>query len=220
MLDLKNVQAVIFDMDGTMMDNMSYHSQAWMKFCKMHDVPFTEQEYLNKYAGKKNDEIFQGLFNGKLSRKEIDEYSEEKEQMYRGLYAPFIKEVDGLSDLIKLLKAKGLKIAVATTAPQENRDFGLIALGLEKSFDVIVGDEQVELGKPDPQIYLLTAEKLEVRPKKCLVFEDTPKGVESAKRAGMKVVGVMTSRSAKDLEQADFLIKTFSDVKLKGVSYD
>ncbi|OGY22830.1 MAG: hypothetical protein A2172_01925 [Candidatus Woykebacteria bacterium RBG_13_40_15] len=211
---LNNIEAVIFDMDGTMINNMPYHKKTWLEFCKRYGLSLTEEEFKNKYSGKKNDQIFKGLFNKNLSQEEINKYTEEKEQMYRDLYSPLIKEVDGLSDLIGMLKTSRIKLAIATTAPEKNRDLALKKLDLLGAFDVIVGDEEVKHGKPDPEIYLITAKKLQVAAEKCMVFEDSPPGVEAAKRAGMKVIGILTTHSKEELNKADLVINNFSELKL------
>jgi beta-phosphoglucomutase family hydrolase len=218
-LELKNIQAVIFDMDGTMVNNMTYHRKAWFEFCQEHKILLTAKDYKGKYTGSKNDEILQDMFKGRLTEEEIEKYSQEKEQKYRVLYTNNVREVAGLSDLINKLKTKQIKVAIATTAPRKNREFVLESLGLSQKFDLVVGDEGLKHGKPDPEIYLNTARLLNAKPSKCLVFEDSPRGVESAKKAGMKVVGVLTTRSAKDLNQADLLIKDFTNVELTESIY-
>src|SRR6185437_9949690 len=171
-LHLSQFKAAIFDMDGTMIDNSAFHKKAFQEFNKRHGIILTEQEYQKKISGKKNDQIFNALFNRELSRE---------------LYVNDIKEVEGLIELIRELQKKGLKLAIATTAPKENRDFAFENLGLSNEFVAIVGDEHVTNGKPHPEVYLKAAEKLNLDPKECIAFEDTPSGVESAKRAGMTV---------------------------------
>jgi beta-phosphoglucomutase family hydrolase len=210
----KNIEAVIFDMDGTMINNMPYHQKAWKEFCRRKGLELSSEEFKEKISGKKNNQIFEILFKRKLSPEEETELTEEKEQLYRDIYSSDIKEVTGLSQLIHKFKTMGIKLAVATTAPKKNRDFGLKKLNLSDFFNLILGDEHVENGKPDPEIYLLTAKELNVEPRNCLVFEDTPVGVESAKRAGMKVVGISTTHSSKELQEADLLITDFTEFQL------
>src|SRR3972149_1758112 len=209
-----NIKAAIFDMDGTMINNMPYHRRAWLGFSRKHGLSLTEEEFKEKFSGKKNKEILEGLFRKALAQEEAKAYTEEKEQVYRDLYASFIKEIDGLSDLLRFLKSKGIKVAIATTAPEKNRSFALKKLGFEDTFDLVVGDEIVNKGKPDPEIYLITADKLQVEPEKCIVFEDSPPGVESAKRAGMKVIGILTTHSREELQKADLVINNYSELKL------
>jgi len=211
-LDISNMKAAIFDMDGTMVDNSAYHKRAFKEFLKRHGISLTDEELKKKISGRKNDDIFPALFNQQLSKEEIAKYAHEKEAIYRELYASDIKEVEGLKTIVDSLKKDGLKLAIATTAPKENRDFALESLGLTNAFQVIVGDEHVTRGKPHPEVYLKTAEKLGIDPGKCLAFEDTPSGVESAKRAGMTVIGLMTSHTTQELYKADIVVNNFSEL--------
>jgi len=213
-LDITGIEAAIFDMNGTMIDDMGFHKKAWIEFCKSYGVDLTEEEFKQKFSGKKNTDILPEILGRKLSSDEIKELSEEKETIYRQVYAPFIKEVPGFKDLIAKLKSKHLKVAIATTAIEPNRKFVLDALHLENEFDVILGDEDVTNGKPHPEIYLETAKKLNVDSSKCLVFEDTPPGVEAGKNAGMKVVGVLTTHTKEDLKNADYWITDFTEIQI------
>ncbi|OGY24584.1 MAG: hypothetical protein A2Y57_01870 [Candidatus Woykebacteria bacterium RBG_13_40_7b] len=214
-LSLNGTKAAIFDMDGTMVDDMAFHEKSYVVFCQRHNLKEVgSKEYKEKYSGKRNDEIFQGLLNKKLSQEQIEEFIEEKEQIYRDIYSPYVEEVEGLLDLVKFLREDNVNLALATTAPRKNKDFVLKKLRLEKVFDVVVVGEEVKKGKPDPEIYLITAEKLNIEPEKCLVFEDSPPGVESAKRAGMKVIGILTTHSKEELQKADLVINNFSELKL------
>jgi len=211
-IPLTDIKAAIFDMDGTMINNMEYHKKAWREFFKRHDLDFTEDEFRQKISGKKNDEIFALVFDRKLSLEEIAKYTEEKEAVYRELYKPDIKEVNGLHDVIKTLKQKGIKLAIATTAPEKNREFALESLHLQGEFEVILGDEHVTQGKPHPEIYLETARQLQVEPAHCLVFEDSPPGVQSGKDAGMNVVSILTTHTEEDNKAADYFVTDFTQI--------
>jgi beta-phosphoglucomutase len=208
------VKAVIFDMDGTMINNMPYHKKAWQVFLQKHGISLTEEAFHHKISGKKNDQIFELVFGRRLHKDEELQYTEEKEALYRELFKPDIAEIAGLTELINQLHAKGVKTAIATTAPAKNRQFALKELGLEGKFEVILGDEHVRHGKPDPEIYLLTAQKLGVKPHDCLVFEDSPPGIASGKAAGMTVVGILSSHKADELHNADYTVKDFTQVSL------
>lgn len=210
MFKLKSIKAVIFDMDGTMVDNSHFHKKAWIEFCQRKGIDLTEEDYFKKISGKRNDAILK-LLLGELDKNKQNELEEEKEKIYRDLYALEIKEVPGLSALIRKLKEKGIKIAIGTTSYQKNRDFVIKSLELDGIFDVIVGSEHIQKGKPDPEIYFKVAQLLKVDPKDCLVFEDTPSGIQAAKAAGMKVVGVLTAHSKEELNQADLLINNFKE---------
>lgn len=212
-ITLNDFDAAIFDMDGTMINNMAYHKKAWREFAKRHGFDVSDEEFREKISGKKNDQIFANIFSNSLTPDEVKKYTEEKEAIYRELYAADIEPIAGLHHAITSLRQAGKKIAVATTAPKDNRDFGFKALGLENIFDAILGDEHVTNGKPHPEIYLKTAEQLGVDPARCLVFEDTPSGVASGKAAGMKVVGMLTTHSEDDLKDADLRVKDFTQLR-------
>ena len=213
-IPINSFKAAIFDMDGTMINNMAYHKKAWQTFLAQHDIHLTEKEFHNKISGKKNDQIFLIFFGRKLDKDEERRYTEEKEALYRKLFKPDIKEIDGLFAVIDKLDKQNIKTAIATTAPAKNRDFVLKELGLQNRFEVILGDEHVSQGKPHPEIYLETARQLGVKPGECLVFEDSPPGVISGKNAGMTVVGILSSHSADDLRDADYKVDDFTDISL------
>ena len=213
-VDLSNIKAAIFDMDGTMINNMAFHKKAWKEYFKRKGIDLTDEDFKRKISGANNAKIFENMLGRVLTPEEVKEYGHEKETIYREIYAPEIKEVEGLHNILNQLKAKGLKLGIATTAIEPNRDFALDALGLHGQFDAIVGDEHVTHGKPDPEIYLLAAKRLDVQPKQCIVFEDTPPGIQSAKGAGMKVVALLTSHVEEDLLGADYIVKDFSQVEL------
>lgn len=211
-IPLNNIKAAIFDMDGTMINNMAYHKKAWQAFLKQHGIVLTEDEFKQKISGKKNDQIFKIVFGKKLDKERELQYTEEKEALYRELFKPDIEEIAGLSKLIEDLHDRGIRTAIATTAPAKNRNFALKELELEGKFEVILGDEHVSQGKPHPEIYLSTAKELGVRPDECIVFEDSPPGVLSGKNAGMTVVGILSSHTPEDIKDADYTASDFTTI--------
>lgn len=213
-IDFSNIRAVIFDMNGTMIDDMGYHKKAWIEFCKRYGMILTEEEFKEKFSGKKNDAILPEILGKPLTPQELIDLSEEKEAVYREIYADYIKEVLGFTNFVRKLKEKGVRVAIATTAIAANRKFTLDALGLTDEFEVILGDEDVTNGKPHPEIYLETAKRLNLSTEECLVFEDSPPGVEAGKNAGMKVVGVLTTHTKEELSNADCWIKDFTEIDL------
>ena len=209
------IKAIIFDLDGTIVDNMKVHQKAFLEFLNSKGVPITLKDYVTKYQGRSNKENFPSIFGRKLSKGEITLFTDEKEGLYRRMYTD-VKPVTGFFDILREAKRLDLKVALATSAPKQNRDYILEKLGLKNSFDVIVGDEDVERGKPEPEIYLKAAEKLGVEPKHCLVFEDSIPGIQSAKRAGLRVIALSTTHQAKDLTEAAYIINDFSEVTLSS----
>jgi len=189
---------LIFDMDGVIVDNYSWHLNAFVEFGKKHGLKITKEEF-SKYFGSTNHLIMNSLFNKNLTKDEITALAEEKETIYRELYRPFIKPVEGLPAFLKYAFSQGIAIALATSAPHENVNFTLEATGLKKYFNVITDSSMVKHGKPDPEIYLLTAAKLGVPPSECIVFEDSVPGILSAQQAGMQVIGVATTHKPDEL---------------------
>jgi beta-phosphoglucomutase len=213
-LDFSSYKAVIFDMDGTMIDNTLYHKKAWIEFCKRHGINLTEEGYLTKVSGKRNDAILELLFERRIAPDEKTIFEEEKESIYREIYGPNIKANEGLKEVLDELSGKKITVGIATTSPYKNRIFVLEALELQNFFAAIVGAEDTLEGKPHPEIYIKTAAKLGVSPGECIAFEDTPSGVKSAKSAGIKtVIAVLTSHSKEELYEADFHIKDFKDIE-------
>jgi beta-phosphoglucomutase family hydrolase len=211
--------AALFDMDGTLVDNLAYHVVAWEAFCQRHDLPFSLDAYYRQLNGRNSRDTLHLLFGRPLTDAEVYDFTEEKEELYRQLYRPHLKPVAGCVELLRNLKAHGVKLAVATSAPLSNVEFTLDGAGLASFFEVVVYGAMVRRGKPDPEIYRITAEKLGVEPTRCVVFEDALLGVESARRAGMTVVGLTTSHSAEELapgtalQAADFTGMTFETVQ-------
>lgn len=213
-IDLNQYQAVIFDMDGTIVDNMHFHNKAWVEFIKRRKIEVKEKEFMGQATGRSNTAILEILFGRKIEKEEHHAFQEEKEAIYREIYKPEFKEVAGFKTFLKKLDGRGIKTGIATNAHLENRVFTLELLELEDFFSVVIGSEDVEKGKPHPAVYLLAAEKLGVDPKKCLAFEDTALGIKSAKDAGLTVVGVMTSHTKEELREADYFIRDFTEIEV------
>lgn len=203
--------AVIFDMDGVIVDNSGFHQKAWILFCKRHGFKLTKKQFNEKYNGRLNSEILKRMF-GSLSKKQIAKYVSEKESLYRKAYSKSIKPAPGLVRLLKELEKRGIKTAVATAAPPANVDFVLGKTGVRKFFKVIFDDSKVKKGKPNPEIYLKASKKLGVKPKDCVVFEDGLLGIQAGKNAGMQVIGITTTHPKKELKKADLTINSFSEV--------
>lgn len=211
-IDLDDIQAVIFDMDGTMVDNNEFHIRGWQEFYKKRGKILTREEFMDKFIGRSNKQLVPMVIGKDLTEEEIEKYGEEKEKLYRELYAAHVRPIAGLHDFLAFLSKKRIKVAVTTGSPPKNRDLVLKELKLENSFDVIVGGEDIQRGKPEPDAFLATAEKLQVQPENCIVFEDAVAGITAARRAGMKVVALTTSHKAEELKEADLLIEDFTQL--------
>ena len=194
--------AAVFDLDGTLVDNMRFHASAWVQVSKGWGLEIPQEFFERETAGKKNAEIIALLLKRDLDAEELARLSEGKESLYRELYRPHLAPVAGLRAFLDRLEAAGVALAIATLAPAANRSMVLEGLGLQSRFPLIIGAEQTRRGKPAPDIYLAAAAALELEPSACVAFEDAVNGVVSARDAGMAVVGLTTSTSAEALRAA------------------
>jgi beta-phosphoglucomutase family hydrolase len=203
-------RAFIFDMDGTLVDNMRFHTDAWGKMLAENGVEMNAHDFLVKTAGKTNREILPTVFEN-ISEEKIVELGERKETLYRELFLPHRKVVKGAIEFLEAAQNLGVKMAVATAAPEANVEFILDGLDLRKYFQAITTAADVSKGKPDPEIFLKSAKKLGVAPQNCLVFEDAIGGFEAARRAGMKSIAVTTVNSREALEELDSVVEVIED---------
>ncbi len=210
--------AVIFDMDGVIADTNPTHSEAFRRFFDERNISYTDEEFVQHMYGKHNTYIMNHFFKRQLDPAEVKAYAEEKEALFRKLYGPYVKPVAGLLPFIARLKAGGLKTAVATSAPRENLNLIVDKLALRSQMNALLSSEDVTRHKPDPEIYLKTADRLETAPARCVVFEDSHSGVSAALNAGMQVVGVLTSHEKEELPPCRYYIRTYHD--LDGISLD
>ncbi|MFZ2190477.1 MAG: HAD family phosphatase [Candidatus Magasanikiibacteriota bacterium] len=208
----KNKYCLIFDMDGVVCDSIPFHKQAWKEFMSRHGIKYSEKFFDKHINGQTNDEIFARLFKHNLNNAEKQKLIEQKETIYRRLYKPHIKPLPGLIKFLKEQTKNKVKIALATAGPEKNVNFVLTKTKTKKYFTAIVDDKGVKKGKPDPEIFLKAAKKLKTKPTDCIVFEDAITGVEAGKRAGMKVVGILTNYSKKQLCKADAFAKDFTNI--------
>jgi beta-phosphoglucomutase family hydrolase len=192
-------KALIFDMDGTLVDNMEYHKQSWIELFKYHKLDLDYTTFDNKYHKGSLVEIMARLFPHIEDKKELFRIGSYKEELYRELYRPHVKAIDGLHPFLNLQKEKKIPMGIATMGDQHNIDFIFKALKLETYFHSTTGGHQVTNGKPHPEIFLTAAQKLGVAPEDCLVFEDTRSGVTAARAAGMQVIGLTTMFDQKTL---------------------
>lgn len=199
---LQNAKAIIFDMDGVLVDNKQYHDAAWIQFAKKYGTRQIDNfdTWLLHQAGKTTEAILESLFGQKPSPNEIARYSQEKEQVYRQLYAGNVVAVEGLHSFLNHLKAHSVPLAIATSGSLENVSFVVEALSIATYFSHIVHADMLTHSKPHPEAYLTAAKLLQINPADCLVFEDSLAGVQSARAAGMRVIGLSTS-----LPQAELL---------------
>lgn len=193
-----NEKAVIFDMDGTLVDNIPYHEKSWILFLKEHGIDISPKSFLAQNHGTL-DEMIIRFFGNDLSEERIYELGIEKEQAYQKLYKEHVKEVDGLTPFLQKLNKNRVKTALATMGIPSSIDFILDTLNIKNYFNEITGGIEVQKGKPDPEIFLRTLEKLQLHPKESIVIEDSIGGIRAAKAAGIKVAGITTTHSEEEL---------------------
>ena len=183
----------MFDLDGTLADNMHWHAQAFQAFVQRHDLPPITEATRRKIDGKRNAEIMPILFERPLSIEEVAALAWEKEEMYRALSRGGLHPIRGLTTLLDALADAGIPLAVATSAPRENVVHTLGELGLTDRFGAVALSDEVPRGKPFPDVYLRAAEGLGVEPSACLAFEDAPVGVAAARAAGMRCLALTST---------------------------
>lgn len=203
-------RAFIFDMDGTLVDNMYFHTEAWGKMLAENGIEMNAHDFLVKTAGKTNREILPTVF-GTISDERIDELGTRKESLYQELFLPVRKAVDGVIEFLEESTRLGIKLAVSTAAPLTNVEFILDGLDLRKYFQAVVTAADVSEGKPNPEIFLKSAAKVGVEPKNCIVFEDAFGGFEAAHRAQMKSIGITTVNSAEDILKSNSVVEAHAD---------
>lgn len=213
---MKN-SAVIFDMDGVIVDTNVFHKEAIHQFCKKYGFTLTEEELKSSVYGRTNKDWLTRLF-GVLPDAQLKAYAFEKEKLFRELYAPHIKPVKGLRTFLDLLVAHNIPRAIATSAPVENVDFVLTHTSLRKYFDTILDERFVTHGKPDPEIYIKTAAALKLPNHRCIVIEDSISGVISGLKAGSKVIGITTTHSPEEITDASFIINDFDDLTIEALN--
>jgi len=204
-------RALIFDMDGTIVDNMAFHTKSWITFFERRGHAIDADAFFRATAGRQGGEIIRSHFGEHLLDDEVMTLNHEKEAVYRELYAPHRKAVEGFEDLIADAKSQGIALAVGTAAPPANVEFTLDGLDLRRHFDAIVGATDVARGKPHPDVFLEAAKRCGAEPADCIVFEDAPLGVEAARRAGMRAVVLTTTLSAEAFAEFDNVITIVSD---------
>jgi len=209
--------AVIFDMDGVIADTNPTHSEAFRQFFDSRNIPHSEEEFAKHMYGKHNSYIMNYFFHQDLDPEEVTALAEEKEALFRKLYAPIAKPIDGLLPFVDALRGAGMKTAIATSAPKANLDLVLDCFDLHARMDSLLSSEDVTRYKPDPDIYLKTADRLGVSPEDCVVFEDSYSGVSAAINAEMKVVGVLTSHTKEELPPCQYYIQDYRNMDIAVV---
>lgn len=209
-------KAAIFDMDGTLVANSPVHIRAFEIFCARYGVTDWREKLANGF-GMGNDDIMRLVMPEEVIReKGLAALADEKEAIYREIYAPDIRPVEGLKELLERLRAAGIPCAVGSSGCKANVDFVLDSCAIRPYFDAAISGDMVSRCKPDPEIYLTAAAALGVSPADCVIFEDARAGFEAARRVGAgRIVALTTTLPREELEReplADRIIDSFADI--------
>jgi beta-phosphoglucomutase-like phosphatase (HAD superfamily) len=197
----RGIRAVIFDMDGTMVDSMPAHARSWAEFCRRYGIGMPVDEVLRRTTGRNGVECIRELM-GPVDLARAASLIQEKETIYRELFGPVFREVPGFRAFAAAAGAQGLRLAMATAGDRHNIAFTLERLALPRPFDARVGGDEGLPGKPAPDLFLEAARRVDVQPQQCIVFEDAPFGIEAARRAGMRAVAICTTHAPAELAGA------------------
>ena len=196
---IKDYKAFLFDLNGTMIDDMDYHIKAWHRILNELGADLSIERVKAECYGK-NHELLERIFPGRFSEDEKNKMSIEKEEQYQQEFRPHLKLLPGLNAFLEKAKADNIKMAIGSAAIPFNIDFVLDGLNIRHYFDAIVSADDVKESKPNPETYLKCAAQLNILPADCLVFEDAPKGVEAAANAGMDCVVLTTMHVKEEFE--------------------
>jgi beta-phosphoglucomutase len=213
-------RGAIWDVDGTMVDTAEIHFRAWQQvFGEIHQS-FTRRDF-DATFGQRNADILHQLFGDSFDARQIADLGDHKEQAYRALASKGVQPLPGLMALLEDLKRVGFRQAIASSAPRANLDLIIALLGVESFFDVVVSSEDTQRGKPDPQVFLIAAERLGLPPARCVVLEDAAAGVQAARAGGMKCIAVRSGghHSEEKLKEAgaDLVAATLQQVHARSV---
>lgn len=212
-------KAFLFDLNGTMIDDMGFHLKVWNKILNDDLKAGLTLDQVKQQMYGKNHELLDRVFGiGGLSEETIRIYSQKKEELYQEIYRPHLELIPGLGELFQRASLSGISMAIGSAANRSAIDFVLDNLDIRSLFGAIVGAEDVMESKPNPEVFLKGAQLLGVEPESCIVFEDVPKGAEAALNAGMKAVIVTTTHTEEEFAHYPnvlFFIKDYNDPRLE-----
>jgi beta-phosphoglucomutase len=205
------LKAVLFDMDGTLIDSMPLHERSWVLWHAELELPFDDPDgFFHATAGRTNVEILRDLWSDRADE-ELDALAHRKEVLYREIAARELTLIAGAAEVCAHARALGLKVAICTAAPPENIAVAFERFGLGALVDTVTSPADGLRGKPHPDIFTEAARRLGVAPENCLVFEDAPLGIEAARRAGMAAVVMTTTLPASAFAHYPNVIDTLAD---------
>jgi beta-phosphoglucomutase len=210
-------KAFLFDLNGTMIDDMHYHLKVWHRIVTELGATLTEAEVKKEMYGKNQDLLIRVFGEGKFTEEEMEEISIRKEKLYQEIYKPDLSLIPGLFEFLGKARKKDILMAIGSAAIPFNINFVLDNLNLHNYFKAIVSATDVSKSKPHPETYLKAAKLIGVDPEECVVFEDAPKGVEAALNAGMKCITITTMHEEHEFAAYPnilLFVKDYNDQKL------
>ncbi len=200
---------LLWDLDGVLVDSSPYHYEAFRRLMAEMGRALDEETFRTQLLGLRNDAILARLL-GPLPPEEVRRLAQRKEELFRRLISGQVRALPGAVELVREAQAAGFRQAIVSSTPRENVRLVLASLGLRDTFAVVVGEEDVCRGKPDPEGFLVAAARLGCPPQACTVIEDAPEGVQAAKAAGMRCLAVATTRPPSQLRGADLVVPSLS----------
>ncbi len=214
------MRAFIFDINGTMIDDMQYHAEAWYDILNDDLKAGLSWDEVKTEMYGKNDELLKRVFgNDRFSQEKLNELSIEKEKRYQKAYLPKLQLIKGLQQFLEKARELQIPMAVGTAAIPFNVNFVLDGLSIRPFFKAIVSADDVATSKPDPETFIKCAQLLDVAPRDCIVFEDAPKGVEAAQNAGMKSVVLTTMHDKNEFKSYKNILMFIENYKSVKADY-
>jgi beta-phosphoglucomutase len=200
-------RAVIFDLDGVLVDSYQAHFDSWQRICRQWDLTMTERQFATTFGRTTREVVGQFWSSRAFTPEEVAQLDAEKEAIFRELLRSDFPIMDGALALLDDLRSAGVIIGLGSSAPPENVWLSLERLNRREYFSAVVTGVDVARGKPDPEVFLSCAQRLGVRPSSCVVIEDAPAGIAAARAAGMACVGLASrGRTRGELSAADFVV--------------
>mgnify|MGYP000438083916 CR=1 FL=1 len=205
------LKAIIFDLDGTMVDSLPYHHESWRIFFKNNNLEENDfTEILKEYKGGGTLELMTSVFGDMYTKEELKQMTDDKEVIFRDIYKSKIYPIEGLKKFLDNLKESNISLSIGSNAIRKNVIMTIEELGITNYFSSIICGDEVSKGKPDPEMYIKTLSNLKVNKDECVIFEDSIEGIEAAKNADIKVIGVTSSQSSEILKSVG-AFKTIND---------
>jgi HAD superfamily hydrolase (TIGR01509 family) len=208
---------VIFDIDGVLLDSYKMHYECWRTIAEKHSIYVSEKEF-DSLFGRRGSEIVRQIWGKDLPGEQVVAIHRQKQALYRENLQRNFPEMDGAIQLIDALAAEGFVLGIGSSAPPENVEMSLNGLGRAKSFKAVVTGSDVTRGKPDPQVFLLAAQRMGLKPADCAVIEDAVAGITAALAGGMTAIALAGTAPAESLTMADLVVTSLRQLTPKQIS--